>query len=101
MRDIITDALLKARVYIEAGEQTCICYALGQCVRERKISPNTREHARRYIERQLGGSLTLDTWLSVHRRELYVDLVKAKNYRNRMRKIRLDWINHMVEVLNA
>ena len=97
----IAKALRQARTLIRSGDERFICFALDRCFREGQITYQSKKLAVEYVNKQLDGCSSLGHWLQIHRRTLWDEKSLRLDFDAYMRKIRLQWIDHMVEVLNA
>lgn len=94
-RAIVT-ALMHARVLIDYREEYYICHALEECRLRKEITRSEYTATRAYIMKQLQGQYSLEMWRHLNNIE---PLSEAHPNRIKMYKVRVQWIDHMVETL--
>jgi len=100
---MIAHALKCCKTFIESQHDYYVCSALETCRVQGLISEEAFEASLNYIDKQLDGNYSLDTWIHDNRFTLYKEIKALHPFLQKaaFRKIRLQWIDHMVEVLNA
>ena len=93
-RAIVT-ALMHARVLIDYREEYYICHALEECRLRKEITRSESTATRAYIMKQLQGYPSLEVW----RHKNGVEPLHPSSIGRHMYKVRLQWIDHMVETL--